>query len=72
MKPKKKPVKLTGRTRSLASRYIAEEMHTKKYPAKQAIAIGISRAKTETKRRDTLSKIARLLKKYRLTMLQKA
>jgi hypothetical protein len=48
--------KLTKRQKKLASKYISEEMHVKKggkrkYPQKQAIAIGISRARKATKKR---------------------
>lgn len=37
--------KLAGARRELASKFIAEEMGTGKYPRKQAVAIGISRAR---------------------------
>lgn len=48
--------KLTKRQQKLASKYIGEEMRVKKggrkkYPRKQAIAIGISRARKATKKR---------------------
>lgn len=54
---KKKYPRLTKRERQLASRYIAEERRekkpgrkkTRKYGAKQAIAIGISRARRKAK-----------------------
>lgn len=39
--------KLRGRAKKLASKYIAEEMNTRKYGRKQAIAIGLSRARTK-------------------------
>ncbi len=39
--------KLRGQTRELASKFIAEEIRTGKYPRKQAIAIGISRARRQ-------------------------
>jgi hypothetical protein len=39
--------KLKGKTRELASRYIAEEVRTGKYGRSQAVAIGISRARRE-------------------------
>lgn len=45
---KTKKTKLRGKTKKLASKYIAEEMSTHKYGRKQAIAIGISRARTKT------------------------
>lgn len=55
MKKRRYP-KLTKRERDLASRYIAEERRErkpgrrkKKYETKQAIAIGISRAKRRAK-----------------------
>jgi hypothetical protein len=47
MKTKKYP-KLRGTAKKLAGKYIAEEMSTHKYGRKQAIAIGISRAKAKT------------------------
>jgi hypothetical protein len=46
-KTSKKQPKLRGKTRALASKYIAEEIETKKYPRAQAIAIGISRARAQ-------------------------
>ena len=46
-KTRKKSPGLQGKTRNLASKFIAEEMHTKKYPRAQAIAIGISRARAQ-------------------------
>lgn len=50
-KPGKKiRTKLAGKVRELASKYIAEEIETGKYPRKQAIAIGISRAKAASKK----------------------
>jgi hypothetical protein len=47
---KKTRHKLSGKSRKIASKYIAEEIKTKKYPLKQAIAIGISRARAATKK----------------------
>jgi len=44
---KKEYPKLQGRAKKLASKYIAEEMNTRKYGRKQAIAIGLSRARTK-------------------------
>lgn len=41
----KKPKKLPKKAQKLTSKYIAEEMRTGKYPRKQAIAIGMSRAR---------------------------
>lgn len=46
-KTSKKQPKLRGKIRDLASKYIAEEIETKKYPRAQAIAIGISRARAQ-------------------------
>jgi len=54
-----------GKTKTLASKYIAEEMKTKKYPRKQAIAIGISRAKTDAKKKQSVTRLKRLLKTYK-------
>ena len=42
--------KLTNRVQKLASKYISEEIETGQYPRKQAIAIGISRAKAKIKK----------------------
>jgi len=52
--PKKKSPrqrKLTKREQKLASKYIAEEVSTRKYKKKQAVAIGISRAKRKLGKR---------------------
>jgi hypothetical protein len=40
---------LTPAQRACASKFIAEEMHTHKYKRRQAIAIGMSRARRECK-----------------------
>jgi hypothetical protein len=56
--------KLRGRARKLASKYIAEEMRTKKYPRKQSIAIGISRAKTKIKQERLQGDLRSLARKY--------
>lgn len=42
-------MKLRDQARELASKFIAEEIRTGKYPRKQAIAIGISRARRQDK-----------------------
>jgi hypothetical protein len=57
--------KLRGRTRDRASKYIAEEMRTRKYPRKQAIAIGISRARSEAKKTRTMTTLAKLIREYK-------
>jgi hypothetical protein len=44
---RKNTKKLRGQTRELASKFIAEEIRTGKYPREQAIAIGISRARRQ-------------------------
>ena len=49
-KAAKKYPKLTGRTRVLADKYIAEEVATRKYPLAQAKAIGISRARAKVRK----------------------
>jgi len=49
-KASKTQPKLRGKARALASKFIAEEMRTKKYPRAQAIAIGLSRARTQAKK----------------------
>ena len=64
MKHKKKYPKLTPREKRLASKYIAEEVETGQYPCKQAIAIGISRAKAAAKGRSPKAKIERIMEKY--------
>jgi hypothetical protein len=64
MKTKKKK-KLTGRERKLASRYIAEEIETGRYPRKQAIAIGISRAKAGAKKTRHRPAIKRIMARYK-------
>ena len=64
-KTSKKPSKLRGKAKVLASRFIAEEMETHKYPRKQAIAIGISRAKRASKVSHTKTRLTSLLKKYK-------
>ena len=48
--PMKTYPKLINRVQKLASKYIAEEIETGQYPRKQAIAIGISRAKAKIKK----------------------
>jgi hypothetical protein len=63
MKTKKR--KLTAEERKLASRYIAEEIETGKYPHKQAIAIGISRARAGTKKARHRPAIARIMARYK-------
>ena len=61
----KKRKKLTSREKKLASKYISEEIRTRKYPHKQAIAIGISRAVTKTKKSFRKSEIQRIMDRYR-------
>jgi hypothetical protein len=60
---KKKP-KLRGKARDLASKFIAEEMHTKKYPRAQAIAIGISRAIAQGKKSALGKRIKAIIAKH--------
>ena len=64
MSKEKKMKKLTRRERKLASRYIAEEIETEKYPHKQAIAIGISRAREQTKKTIRENEISRIMSRY--------
>jgi len=61
----KKRKKLTPREKKLASKYISEEIRTKQYPHKQAIAIGISRAVTSVKKTSHKSNIQRIMDRYR-------
>ena len=60
----KRQPRLRGRTRDLASKYIAEEVSTHKYPRAQAIAIGISRAKRQATVTKTTNRLRHLLSKY--------
>jgi len=64
-KEKTKKKKLTGRERDLASRYIAEEIETGKYPRKQALAIGISRARAASKKTTRSHSIASIMERYK-------
>lgn len=58
--------KLRGKTRELASKFIAEEVKTHQYSRKQAVAIGISRARRAvSKTSRTLTRLEHLLTKYR-------
>lgn len=61
----RKRTKLTGKTRELASKFIAEEIETRKYPRKQAIAIGLSRARQLSKNSPTTTHLKNVLKKYK-------
>ena len=61
---KTKYTKLRGKTRELASKFIAEEMETKKYPRAQAIAIGISRARTQAKKDAHRKRIHAIIAKH--------
>lgn len=62
--PKKKR-KLTDKEKKLASRYIAEEIETGKYPRKQALAIGISRAQAAAKKTSHKHSIASIMARYK-------
>lgn len=62
--PTKKRPKLRGKVETLASKFIAEEMRTHKYPKQQAIAIGISRARTKVKESTMVSRLKGMLAKY--------
>ena len=64
MKQRKKYPKLRGRTKELASKYIAEEFRTGKYKRSQAIAIGISRARAETRKSTVSTKLKTILSRY--------
>ena len=61
----RKKRKLTSKERKLASRYIAEEIETEKYPRKQAIAIGISRARAAAKKTSHRHSIAGIMARYK-------
>jgi hypothetical protein len=62
---KKKPQRLKGRARELASKFIAEEVGTGKYPRVQAVAIGISRARVAAGEKPRKSRIAGIMERYR-------
>ena len=62
---KKKRKKLTNEERRLASRFIPEEIRTKQYPRKQAIAIGLSRARAATKKSKHRRMIERIMAMYK-------
>jgi len=47
---KRRYPKLTKKEREEASRFVAEEMRTGKYPREQAVAVGLSRARQKTKK----------------------
>jgi hypothetical protein len=61
----KKKRKLTAKEKRLASQYISEEIETRKYPRKQAIAIGISRARAAAKKTSHNHSIASIMKRYK-------
>lgn len=42
--------KLSARAKKLAGKTVAEEMRTRKYPRRQAVAIGLARAREEARR----------------------
>ena len=65
MKKRPKRAKLTGKSRELASEYVAEEVRTGKYPRAQAIAIGISRARSEAAAARRRTQISGIVKRYR-------
>jgi len=54
VKRKQEKKKLRGEARSLASKFIAEEVRTGKYPREQAVAVGISRARTVSAKKRSL------------------
>jgi hypothetical protein len=64
MKRRKGRSPLRGKAKSLASKFIAEEVHTDQYPRKQAIAIGISRARSKIKDDRQQQELRRLCLKY--------
>ena len=61
----KKHKKLTLAEKRLASRYIAEEVKTRQYPHKQAIAIGISRARAGLKKTKRKQLIKSIMSRYK-------
>ena len=67
MNPKKTKSrrKLTRAERILASRYIPEEIETKQYTRKAAIAIGISRAQADVRKARRKRAIDRIMARYK-------
>ena len=61
----KKKMKLSLAEKRLAPEFIAEEVRTGRYPRKQAIAIGISRAKAQAKKIRRSDEISRIMARYR-------
>jgi hypothetical protein len=57
--------KLTHAERKLASLYIPEEIKTKQYPRKTAIAIGISRAQADVRKTRRKRAIDRIMARYK-------
>ncbi len=57
-------IKKISRDRSLASHFISEEIKTGKYPKKQAVAIGLSRARATSSVAIQNAEIQRIMKKY--------
>jgi hypothetical protein len=57
--------KLRGRARELVSKFIAEEVRTEKYPREQAVAVGISRAREETRKSRRAKAIGDIMRRYR-------
>lgn len=62
---KRKYPKLRGKTLKMASKFISEEVKTRKYSRKQAVAIGISRARAATGKSSRENRIAGIMKRYR-------
>jgi hypothetical protein len=62
---KKKKRKLRGEARALASKFIAEEVRTGKYPREQAVAVGISRAMAEASATRRSARILDIMDRYR-------
>lgn len=62
---KRKYPKLRGKTRELAGKYIARQTRKRKYTREQAIAIGISQARTATKKSSRSAEIAAIMERYR-------
>jgi hypothetical protein len=60
----RKKTKLVDKQQLLASKFIAEEFHTNKYPPKQAIAIGLSRTRAALKKVSIASRLNQILKRY--------
>jgi hypothetical protein len=61
----KKPKKLSVEARKLAGDFIAEEVRTVRYPRKQAVAVGLSRARAAASELRRKAMISAIMARYR-------